>query len=1094
MRKQLLFVVLSIVGLLLSTSTVLAQSQRVRKADGAVPSFYAVTSAPTCGISKFTAEGDPFTLSEVYSDNEVGYITERVLAVYGDGKLFFYQPRINNSGEIWSLRFVTYKLDGGNWAFDNAVSLTPSYNNYPHYLDYDPQTKTLYGFRNGMNGTEEYVIDQTTGAMTFSRQLSTEFFYNMIVTDAYGVSYGTDYDGDFYTVDLATGEYSKIGSTGVASDDVLTGIVDPATNKLYQNLSKYGNYSLYEIDKTTGTATKVGSYAAGTNLRGIAPVASSGSGEADKQAPDVCKDLSVSFATPGSLTATLTATAPELAFDKTTALVDKVSLSFYTDESDEPFCTIDGVGAGEQRSADYTFASTGTHKVKVVASNDNGVSPAKTVSAFVGFDAPAAPDNIRLAIAEDGKYNLTWDAPAEGVNGGAIDASNIKYIVTQYPSGKLEGETTERSCTGIIENTAFADYYFGVKAVCGTQEGEEGFSNHATHGDYAEIPYYDNFSSSDTYGTYTVLNANGDATWQFAKANTGDYAAIYDGSQCAQAADDYLVLPPMNLVKGANYTITFNVASAFNQDYGNNIDVVLLKSTGEVASGKVKIGSFDNIPDYTTGISEKSFDYTATESGLAYFAFYCRSAANRKVTLYDIQIQGTNFENAPSEVSELAVVAGERGAHRATITFKAPTTDVKGNPLAKLSHIKVYRDAEKTAIKSFADVAAGESCEYVDDAVSAGNHTYKVIAITEQGPSNGISAGAFIGQGIPTAPTNFRVEEDVNDFVLSWDAPTTSTDGKYIDFDNLTYAIYYQYGLMENPSLLNGAVSGCELRVPKSMFDDYAAEHQMLLSFMIMAQTENGFSSVEATDIIYGKSYELPFKESFQDGYALTEPWGILSVSDGYVSSWYMIADGNSSKPMDVSSVDADNGMAMFYQTSVDGYEARLLTPQITAGEAENPTLSLYVYHYNSSAAANSSIQVELQYEDEEDFVPMGEPIIVYGEEGWKEHKIDLSTAECNVYRVVLRAKADKKQPIFIDNLQVFNALESSVQDLNKVADGVYGQIGGLVIRANAAYEVYTATGNEVARGVAKGSESLSLAPGLYVVKVAGAAKKCIVK
>lgn len=109
-----------------------------------------------------------------------------------------------------------------------------------------------------MNGCEVYVVDQQTGDQTLVRTLPS--LYNMVVTDAYGVTYATDYDGMLYNINLATGETKQIGATGIHSDDIMVGIVDPVTGRLYQNLSKSGNYTLYELSKTTGEATKVGAF------------------------------------------------------------------------------------------------------------------------------------------------------------------------------------------------------------------------------------------------------------------------------------------------------------------------------------------------------------------------------------------------------------------------------------------------------------------------------------------------------------------------------------------------------------------------------------------------------------------------------------------------------------------------------------------------------------------------------------------------------------------------------------------------------------------------------------------------------------------
>ena len=106
MKRFLLFITAMVLGMLHPLSTSAAQAAaNHQKAEEQAPSIYAVTAAPTVGISKFTADSDPLSLTEVFSDNEVGYITERVVAAYGNGKLFFYQPRINNYNEVWKLRF-----------------------------------------------------------------------------------------------------------------------------------------------------------------------------------------------------------------------------------------------------------------------------------------------------------------------------------------------------------------------------------------------------------------------------------------------------------------------------------------------------------------------------------------------------------------------------------------------------------------------------------------------------------------------------------------------------------------------------------------------------------------------------------------------------------------------------------------------------------------------------------------------------------------------------------------------------------------------------------------------------------------------------
>lgn len=1093
MEKFLLSIVMLIAGLMFPVNAVMGQQAAPqRQSAEEPPSFYAVTSAPTCGISVFKAEA-PLTLSEVFSDNDYGYFSERIVSAYGDGHLFFFQPRINNSGELWKLRFVTYNLDGEQWSYGDNTELECSYENYPHFMTYDPQTKTLYGVRNGMPAYL-YTIDQQTGAMTTAAQLDT--YYNMMATDAFGVTYATDYNGYLYKVDLTTGRGTLIGNTKLMPNDAMIGYVDPVTQKLYLNFSNNGKYTLYEIDTKTAQATKVDDYPDGTVVRGLIPAAGTSQG-GEVQIPDVCQDLSVSFTTPGGKDALLRAVAPALAFDKETPLEGNVVLNFYVDDAEEPAVQADNVPAGAEVEAPYTFADYGMHIVRVAAENAKGTGAVRTISVFVGFDTPAAPSDINLSIDDEGKYSLTWAAPEKGVNGGDINTADMKYVVTMYPAGTELATVSETSYSGTVTGTSFADYYFGVKAVAGDLTGEEGLSNHVTYGYCVDVPYYDDFSDEATHGLYTIVNPAGDATWIFGRSNLSQgKAAIYDGMQCASAASDYFILPPMELVEGATYTVTFKAAGGFNQNYGNHLKVLLMRNgTNPETATLTELGSLTNMDDYTGGVPERSFSFVADESTVGCFAFYCSSEANRKVYLYDVSVTAAGYPDAPEEVTDLIVMEGRNGEHKATISFTAPSKDVHGDPLTEIRHISIFREDVKLAIGTLHGVQPGEQCEYVDEDVSAGTHTYRVVVFTDGGSSDGVSRSVLIGEDIPAAPKGLTVTEEENDFLLEWTAPSTSMNGGYVDYANLTYNIYFSYGLMEYPETYVTGVKGCQYRVPKSVFDDYASGHQILISFIVQGQSEGGSGDITYADIIYGKLYELPFSESFADGYLETEPWGVVSVSDAYTQSWSMIAGTNSSKPMNVDPQDGDNGMAMFYHDWNSGYEARLLTPQMTIEGKENPVLTFYVYHYPLTNADGNTIQVEVRHKDSDNFLTVGEAFSVSGERGWQEHKVSLKDIGENVFRLAFRGKADNKTPLFLDNVKIADDPTTGITSLGADGQSIRTQHNAIVLNADGAdFRIYSASGVEVASGRVAGSKTVQLAPGMYIVSLNGKVTKCAVK
>lgn len=1046
--------------------------------------------SPSSALVSF-APTDPSALTTVLEGQDE-YLRQGSVAAFDGQKLYVFTPKSNSqTGSLYKLTFTTYALANGSWALESSRQLTADYSNYPNAMAYDPSTGKLIGYRNGYP-TTFYSIDTQTGSMTSVASIY-NYYFTSLAFDKDGTCYGFDFESQLNRIDLAAATSTVVGATGQSFSDKQPTYIDAQTGTMYWVLTKSTASTLFTVDLATGAATRVGDMGSEAVLSDLFGAGSSVA--SDQQTPDAPSALSVSYTAPGSLSATLSATAPTLAYDKTTALSGEVTLSFYVDDAQEAAATIADVAPGADVSAAYTFASAGEHRVRVVASNANGAGPAKTVSTYAGFDTPKAPANVALSIVATGGYTLTWTAPTEGIHGGAIDQSSLSYAITQYPEGTQVGTTTETTFSGSLTTEAFASYSFGVKALSGTLSSDEAMSNTATYGDYADLPYYDDFTDEATQGLYTIVNTNGDATWTFGQGNLKK-AAVYNGMGCSNRADDYLILPPMRMVKGVTYTLTFNAASAFNQDTGNHLAALLLDGTNGTTV-KSTLGTLENIADYTGGMTETTYTYQADADGVARFAFYCTSLAGKKLCLYDVYVTATGYSEGPMNVSNLSAVAGEKGAHEATVSFTAPKNDVKGRALTLIDHISIYRDGAQLATHKLKNVEPGAECTWKDETVGAGKHSYRVVCYTDKGASNGISTAVLVGEDVPGEVTNLVITEQDDAFLLTWSAPTTALNGGYVDYDNLNYSVYYSYGLMENPELYQSEVQATQLLVPKTLVADYASAHQILLTFLVLAETENGYSTPAYADIIYGKPYGLPFNESFAYGSVDTDPWTVASVSDNYIQSWSMITGTSSSRPLDIAPADDDNGMAMFYHAGSNGYEARLLSPQVSIEGAKNPVLSLYVYHISSSSAANSSLTIEQKFPDSADYETL-DVISVQGETGWQQHKVSLKAADGdahNLFRIILRGKADNKQPIFVDAVSIADEESTGISSTETGTSRAYTLSHSIVVEGQgAAYSVFTTAGKQVARGTVSGRQSIAVGSGIYLVQLDGKTMKVVVR
>lgn len=109
--------------------------------------------------------------------------------------------------------------------------------------------------------------------------------------------------------------------------------------------------------------------------------------------------------------------------------------------------TFENVAPGARLSVEDTPSNNGINEYAIVAANEYGTGKQTTVSAYVGYDKPAAVKNVATTATDDGKVQLQWSAPTSGINGGSIDAASLKYTI-----GNLDGSSLRST---VVTNTAY---------------------------------------------------------------------------------------------------------------------------------------------------------------------------------------------------------------------------------------------------------------------------------------------------------------------------------------------------------------------------------------------------------------------------------------------------------------------------------------------------------------------------------------------------------------------------------------------------------------------------------------------------------------
>lgn len=159
-------------------------------------------------------------------------------------------------------------------------------------------------------------------------------------------------------------------------------------------------------------------------IRGVAEIL------ADPQAPESPQNIFAEAAPEGGLSATINWINPAQTFggDPLTEMTEIV-----IERNNQVIGTISNPELGGQGFfEDNTISTSGNYTYKVYGVNSFGNGVPASDAVYVGIDIPAAPLNAQLEVVGNDGF-VTWDAPAQGINGGFIDINETSYTLKRLP-------------------------------------------------------------------------------------------------------------------------------------------------------------------------------------------------------------------------------------------------------------------------------------------------------------------------------------------------------------------------------------------------------------------------------------------------------------------------------------------------------------------------------------------------------------------------------------------------------------------------------------------------------------------------------------
>ena len=892
---------------------------------------------------------------------------------YSDRRLHYhlwemYPEDGSETGIVFNNYYCVVNTD--TWSFANLVEMHDEEYNIAYDMTYDPTTQEMYAILWGPyeNGYCDFArIDKMTGMAT---QIAKIPVMSVLAADNFGRLFTVGSDGNTYYIDKNDGSLTLIGASGIKPRYIQSATVDPETNDIYwAALSDEKGGQLCRLNTFTGKAELIGNMPDDEEITGLFIEAQ----RKGLNAPDELVNCIFSYANGKS---NVSATIPAKAFDGS-ALSGTIYVDMYMDgalkdtKSGNPGSTVNFSVA----------ASDGAHSVVLAARNSVGSGPKTFKSQWCGPDSPAAVTDLNFTL-DGNTATLTWNAPAQGLNGGTIDPSKVKYTVKRFPGEVLVADKiSETSFTETLPD-GIATYYYTVTTSNEVGEGGTVLSNSNFMGNAFTVPYFQPFDTEESLDGFTIFNSEEDRGWYWWHNTVQNFQCMAHKFTLSNAADSWLILPAIQFDKSSKYALRFT-ARVFDDESPERFEV-------KMGQGATVDAQRITLMPVTTIMNEDAKRYeipfTVEADGTWNISFHCVSSIKSYYLLIDdVEVVATATAEGPAACTDLTATPAANGALRAMLNFTLPTHTYSGNELSAISKVCIYRG--ETDMSPIAEITSGLTpggkCSWTDENAVQGENIYRVAAYS--GDAKGVEAtvSVYVGYDTPMPVTNAKaVDKDGNNVLVTWNAPTKGVNGGDLKAGEITYKVYANTG-----DVLADGIKDT------SFIDDrfIGVENQYFVYYQIHAQYGGMESEGTLTDfIVMGPDNAVPFTESFKEAGLEHTPWTLTTIAGNVTGCWGIAASGMNPT---VTPQDEDGGFAYFKGADLpSGCSARMTSPKVDLFNADHPVLSFWVYMPGSSC--RESLDVEITHNDNV-YTKLETIDLTADETGWKQFKVAIPRRHC---------------------------------------------------------------------------------------------------
>lgn len=288
--------------------------------------------------------------------------------------------------------------------------------------------------------------------------------------------------------------------------------------------------------------------------------------------------------------------------------------------------------------------------------------------------------------------------------------------------------------------------------------------------------------TKEDFAKFKVVNNNqDDRTWKFdAKKKT----LMYRYSTKVNA-DDYVILPAINIVETSKvYQFTIDAAPS-NYTYGESFEMCVGRSPNPkdlktiYTSGMIYGVKYDQHKAY----------FHATEPGLYYVAVRATSPRNGwRFYVKNLGVSQTEISvAAPDYPTQVKAKAADLGKNEAIVTFKMPVQTAGATPLAA--------DVSLTAmLKSSVGMVMVTGLPGTEQQAvvrtEQGQNELSLVVTNPDGEGLPIKMKLYTGKDLPVVPVvSTSVSDDNMTMHLSWEKNTVGVNGGYVDPNEVSYKL-----------------------------------------------------------------------------------------------------------------------------------------------------------------------------------------------------------------------------------------------------------------------------------------------------------------